>query len=118
MKFYGYFRSSTSYRCRIAFNLKGLDTDFASVHLKDGAHHSEAFAAINPQKLLPALVTDAGEELTQSLAILEWLDETFPEPALLPADPLTRARVRAFAQVIACEIHPLQNLRVLKYLAA
>ena len=117
MKFYGYFRSSSSYRCRIAFNLKGLDYEFASVHLKNGAQKSPEFAALNPQKLLPALITDEGAELTQSLAILEWLDETHPEPALLPSDPLGRARVRAFAQVIACEIHPLQNLRVLKYLA-
>lgn len=117
MKFYGYFRSSSSYRCRIAFNLKGLDVDFSSVHLKHGAQHEADFAAINPQRLLPALVTDEGDTLTQSLAILEWLDETHPEPALLPADPLLRAHVRAFAQVIACEVHPLQNLRVLKYLA-
>jgi maleylacetoacetate isomerase len=117
MKFYGYFRSSSSYRCRIAFNLKGLDYDFESVHLKQGAQKGPDFTAINPQRLLPALVTDDGATLTQSLAILEWLDETHPEPALLPANPLERARVRAFAQVIACEIHPLQNLRVLKYLA-
>lgn len=117
MKFYGYFRSSSSYRCRIAFNLKGVDYDFESVHLKQGAQKSPAFASLNPQKLLPALITDDGDELTQSLAILEWLDETHPNPALLPTDPLERARVRAFAQVIACEIHPLQNLRVLKYLS-
>ena len=117
MKFYGYFRSSSSYRCRIAFNLKGLDYDFESVHLKQGAQKGPEFTAINPQRLLPALITDDGAELTQSLAILEWLDETHPEPALLPTDPVERARVRAFAQVIACEIHPLQNLRVLKYLA-
>ncbi len=117
MKFFGYFRSSSSYRCRIAFNLKGLDYEFAPVHLKQGAQKSPAFTAINPQRLLPAVITDEGAELTQSLAILEWLDETHPEPAFLPADPVRRARVRAFAQVIACEIHPLQNLRVLKYLA-
>lgn len=117
MTFYGYFRSSSSYRCRIAFNLKGLDYDFVSVHLKQGAQKGPDFTAINPQRLLPALITDDGDELTQSLAILEWLDETHPEPALLPSGPLERARVRAFAQVIACEIHPLQNLRVLKYLA-
>ena len=117
MIFYGYFRSSSSYRCRIAFNLKGLEYQFASVHLKHGAQHAPEFAQINPQRLLPALVTDDGATLTQSLAILEWLDETHPEPALLPAEPLTRAQVRAFAQVIACEIHPLQNLRVLKYLS-
>lgn len=117
MKFYGYFRSSSSYRCRIAFNLKGLDVDFSPVHLKQGAQHGAEFAAINPQRLLPALVTDDGETLIQSLAILEWLDETHPEPALIPTDPLLRAHVRAFAQVIACDVHPLQNLRVLKYLS-
>lgn len=118
MKFYGYFRSSSSYRCRIAFNLKGLDYDFECVHLKRGAQKSPEFAALNPQKLLPALVTDAGDTITQSLAIVEWLDETYPNPPLLPADITTRARVRAFAQMIACEIHPLQNLRVLQYLGA
>lgn len=117
MKFYGYFRSSSSYRCRIAFNLKGLDVDFSPVHLKQGAQHGAEFVAINPQRLLPALVTDDGETLIQSLAILEWLDETHLEPALIPTDPLLRAHVRAFAQVIACEVHPLQNLRVLKYLS-
>lgn len=117
MKFYGYYRSSTSYRCRIALNLKGVGYEFESVHLKQGAQKSPEFARINPQKLLPVLITDDGADLTQSLAILEWLDETYPDPALLPTDPLQRARVRAFAQVIACEIHPLQNLRVLGYLA-
>lgn len=116
MKFYGYFRSSSSYRCRIAFNLKGIEYEFAPVHLKNGAQHSEAFKALNPQGLLPALETDDGAVLTQSLAILEWLEETHPEVPILSADPLTRAKERAFAQVIACEIHPLQNLRVLKYL--
>lgn len=117
MKFHGYFRSSSSYRCRIAFNLKGLDYEFASVHLvKDGGQQkTPEFRALNPQGLVPALEVD-GEVLTQSPAILEWLDETYPEPALLPSDPLEKARVRAFTQVIACEIHPLQNLRVLQYL--
>ena len=116
MKYWGYFRSSSSYRCRIAFGLKGVSPEFVPVHLKSGAQKSAEFAAINPQKLLPALETDARETLIQSLAILEWLDETIPEPALLPADPVLRAQVRGFAQVIACEIHPLQNLRVLAYL--
>ena len=116
MDFHGYFRSSSSYRCRIAFNLKGVDYTFKSVHLKHGEQHSEAFKALNPQGLLPALVTDEGDVLIQSLAILEWLEETHPEPAMLSADPVTRAQERGFAQVIACEIHPLQNLRVLKYL--
>lgn len=117
MKFHGYFRSSSSYRCRIAFNLKGLEYDFVPVHLvKDGGHQKTAeFRALNPQGLVPAL--EVGDEvLTQSPAILEWLDETYPEPKLLPDDLLERARVRAFTQVIACEIHPLQNLRVLQYL--
>jgi maleylpyruvate isomerase len=116
MRFLGYFRSSSAYRCRIAFNLKGLDYDFESVHLKHGEQKSPEFAAVNPQKLVPALITDDGEELTQSLAIIEWLDETYPEPSLLPSDAMQRAKVRAFSQVIACEIHPLQNLRVLQYL--
>lgn len=116
MQFLGYFRSSSSYRCRIAFNLKGVEYDFKSVHLKNGDQKSAAFTAINPQRLLPALITDDGQELYQSLAILEWLDETHPDPALLPADPMLRAQVRAFSQIIACEIHPLQNLRVLAYL--
>ncbi len=118
MKFLGYFRSSSAYRCRIAFNLKGIEPEFETVHLKHGEQKSAAFSQINPQKLVPALITDTGLELTQSLAIIEWLDETYPEPALLPKTPDLRAQVRAFAQVIACEIHPLQNLRVLKYLAA
>lgn len=117
MDFYGYFRSSSSYRCRIAFGLKGVDYTFKPIHLKNGAQHSDAYKALNPQGLLPALITDKGERLIQSLAVLEWLDETYPEPPILGRDPLTRARERAFAQVIACEIHPLQNLRVLKYLA-
>ncbi|MBU2981705.1 maleylacetoacetate isomerase [Lentibacter algarum] len=116
MEFYGYFRSSSSYRCRIAFNLKGVEYTFKQVHLKQGEQHSEAFKALNPQGLLPALVTDDGDVLIQSLAILEWLDETQTGMPLLSSDPLTRAQERGFAQVIACEIHPLQNLRVLKYL--
>ncbi|WP_298677153.1 maleylacetoacetate isomerase [uncultured Lentibacter sp.] len=116
MDFYGYFRSSSSYRCRIAFNLKGLDYRFKPVHLKSGAQRDPAFKALNPQGLLPALVTDDGAVLIQSLAILEWLEETHPTPAILSSDPLTRARERGFAQVIACETHPLQNLRVLSYL--
>jgi maleylpyruvate isomerase len=116
MKYWGYFRSSSSYRCRIAFGLKGVAPEFVPVHLRNGAQKSTDFAAVNPQQLLPAMETDAGDVLIQSLAILEWLDETIPHPPLLPADPLARAQVRGFAQVIACEIHPLQNLRVLAYL--
>jgi len=114
---HGYFRSSSSYRCRIAFNLKGISAEFAPVHLvRDGGQQkSEAYRALNPQALVPSLEVD-GHVLTQSPAILEWLEETRPEPPLLPADPLERAAVRAFCAAIACEIHPLQNLRVLKYL--
>jgi len=119
MRFHGYFRSSSSYRCRIAFNLKGLAPDFVPVHLvRDGGQQkTPAFRALNPQGLVPVLEVD-GLVLTQSPAILEWLDETHPEPRLLPGDAATRAAVRAFCAVIACEIHPLQNLRVLQYLEA
>lgn len=117
MRFHGYFRSSSSYRCRIAFNLKRIEPEFVPVHLvKDGGQHrSEAYRELNPQGLVPTLEVD-GAILTQSPAILEWLDETHPEPPLLPRDPIERSLVRAFTQVIACEIHPLQNLRVLQYL--
>ena len=119
MRFHGYFRSSSSYRCRIAFNLKGIEYDFVSVHLvKGGGQQKTAeYRALNPQALVPALEVD-GQVLTQSPAILEWLDETYPEPRLLPPDPMERAAVRAFCNVIACEIHPLQNLRTLQYLEA
>ena len=117
MRFHGYFRSSSSYRCRIAFNLKGLTPEFVPVHLvKDGGQQkSVAYRALNPQGLVPTLEVD-GLVLTQSPAILEWLDETHPEPRLLPRDAAERAAVRAFCAVIACEIHPLQNLRTLQYL--
>ncbi len=116
MRFHGYFRSSSSYRCRIAFNLKNVAYDLQAVDLKAGQQRDAGFGALNPQKMLPALVTDDGAVLTQSLAILEWLDDVHPQPPLLPQDPVARAHVRAFAQAIACEIHPLQNLRVLNYL--
>lgn len=117
MRFHGYFRSSSSYRCRIAFNLKGVSPQFVPVHLvKDGGQQkSEGYRALNPQAVVPTLEVD-GHVLTQSPAILEWLDETHPEPPLLPADPFDRAAVRAFCAAIACEIHPLQNLRVLGFL--
>jgi maleylacetoacetate isomerase len=117
IRFYGYFRSSAAYRCRIAFNLKGVTYDFQSVHLrKDGGQQKSAgYRAVNPQALVPAI--EAGDfRLTQSLAIIEWLDETRPGPKLVPAEPDLRAKARAFAQIIACDIHPLQNLRVLEYL--
>ncbi|MDR5866951.1 maleylacetoacetate isomerase [Halomonas koreensis] len=113
---YGYFRSSAAYRVRIVLNLKGLDYDQAPVNLVRGEQRDDAYRARNPQGLVPSLVTDDGVSLTQSLAICEYLDERHPEPPLLPADPAGRARVRALAQLVACEIHPLDNLRVLKYL--
>ncbi|MFS4437460.1 maleylacetoacetate isomerase [Paracoccaceae bacterium GXU_MW_L88] len=115
MRFYGYFRSSSAYRCRIAFNLKGLEPEFVSVGLREGAHKTPDFLEMNPQGLVPVL--DTGKtKLAQSMAILEWLDETFPDPPLLPAGATACAQVRAFAQIIACEIHPLQNLRVLNFI--
>jgi maleylpyruvate isomerase len=113
MKLHGYFRSSASYRVRIALNLKGLDADHLSHHLRKGEQRDPAFLAINPQGLVPALQDNTGSVLTQSLAIIEWLEETRPQPALLPRDPLRRAKVRAFAQAVACDIHPVQNLKVL-----
>ena len=113
MKLHGYFRSSASYRVRIALNLKGLSAEHLPHHLRKGEQCAPAFLAINPQGLVPALQDDAGAILTQSLAIIEWLDETHPEPPLLPNDPLRRARVRAFAQALACDTHPVQNLKVL-----
>lgn len=113
MILHGFFRSSASWRVRIALNLKGVRVHHATHHLRRGEHRAADYLAINPQGLVPALVTEDGHVLTQSLAIIEWLEETIPQPALLPADPLARARVRAFAYVIACDTHPLQNLKVL-----
>jgi maleylpyruvate isomerase len=113
MKLHGYFRSSASYRVRIALHLKGLTAEHLSRHLRKGEQRDPAFLAINPQGLVPALQDDKGAVLTQSLAIIEWLEETYPEPRLLPKDALQRARVRAFAQVLACDTHPVQNLKVL-----
>ena len=116
MKLYNYFRSSASFRVRIALQLKGLGYDYVPVHLVKGEHRQPGYAAVSPTLLVPTLVTDGGAALGQSMAIIEYLDETHPEPPLLPRDALERARVRALAQLIACEIHPLNNLRVLKYL--
>jgi maleylpyruvate isomerase len=116
MKLHGYFRSSASYRVRIALNLKGLRAEHRAHHLRKGEQRNVAFLAINPQGLVPVLEDDAGAVLTQSLAIIEWLDETHPEPPLLPKDPLQRAKARAFADVLACDTHPLQNLKVLSRL--
>lgn len=116
MKLYNYFRSSASYRVRIALAFKGLEYDYLSVHLAKNEHFAEPFATDSASRLVPGLVLDDGQWITQSMAIIEYLDETYPEPPLLPRDPLARARVRAIAQDIACEIHPLQNMRVLRYL--
>jgi maleylacetoacetate isomerase len=115
MKLHNYFRSSASYRVRIALNLKGLDYDYVSVHIARGDHKKPPYAALSADTLVPLLETE-NERLSQSMAIIEYLDETHPEPPLLPADALGRAKVRALAQSIACDIHPLNNLRVLKYL--
>jgi maleylacetoacetate isomerase len=117
MKLYNYFRSSASFRVRIALELKGLGYEYLSVHLAKGEHKQQQYAAVSASQLVPTLVLDDGQLLSQSMAIIEYLDETHPNPPLLlPRDPLGRARVRALAQLIACEIHPLNNLRVLKYL--
>ena len=115
MQLYNYFRSSASYRVRIALALKGLDYDYLPVHLVRKEHLAESYAAVSASRLVP-LLKDGDAWLTQSLAIIEYLDEAHPLPPLLPADPLGRARVRALAQDIACEIHPLNNLRVLRFL--
>ena len=117
MILHGYWRSGTSYRTRIALNLKGLTYDQAGVDLRTGDQHSDAFLALNPQGLVPALEVD-GQVLTQSPAILEWLEERFPEPPLLPTGLGERAQVRAMAALVACDIHPLNNLRVLKAVKA
>jgi maleylacetoacetate isomerase len=118
VKLYSYFRSSAAYRVRIALNLKGLAYDTVPVHLvKDGGHNKRPeFRAVNPQMRVPALVAPNGTVLIQSLAIIDYLDETHPQPPLLPADPIARAQVRALAQIVACDIHPLNNVGPLRYL--
>jgi len=116
MKLYNYFRSSASFRVRIALEVKGLAYDYLPVHLVKGEQLAPAYAQRQGDALVPALETADGHLLAQSMAIIEYLDETCPEPPLLPRDALARARVRALAQMVACEIHPLNNLRVLKYL--
>lgn len=116
MILHGYFRSTASWRVRIALGLKGKEAVQVSHHLRKGEHQLPGFLTLNPQGLLPALETDDGQVLTQSLAIIEYLDELFPEPALLPTDPVQKAKVRAVAQIVACDIHPVQNLKVLQRL--
>ncbi|MDN0075661.1 maleylacetoacetate isomerase [Crenobacter sp. SG2303] len=115
MKLYNFFRSGTSHRLRIALNLKGLDYEYVAVDLRTEEHLGNAFKAINPQGLVPALVADE-QVLIQSPAIIEWLEERYPEPALLPADADGRARVRALAALVGCDIHPVNNRRILEYL--
>jgi maleylacetoacetate isomerase len=118
VKLYSYFRSSAAYRVRIALNLKGISYETASIHLvkEGGLNRRPEYQAINPQMRVPALALDDGEVLVQSLAIIDYLDETYPEPPFLPASPVERARVRSVAQVIACDIHPLNNTSPLRYL--
>ena len=115
MELYNYFRSSASYRVRIALALKGLEYDYKAVHLRKSEQLQESYATVSASRLVP-LLRDGEHVLTQSMAIIEYLDETHPQPPLLPGTPVERARVRALAQDIACEIHPLNNLRVLRYL--
>lgn len=116
MKLYTFFRGSSPFRVRIALNLKGLAYESAFVHLAKGEQRKPEYTAVNPQSLVPALVLDDGHVLTQSLAIMEYLDETHPQPPLLPPDPNGRARVRALSLLVACEIHPLNNARTLSHL--
>ncbi len=117
MKLYGFFRSSASYRVRIALGLKGLKYDSISIPMRDNSHRSEAYRKVNPQMRLPSLELDDGTRLIQSLAIIEYLDAKYPEPRLIPADPLLRARVLAVAQIIGSDIHPLNNTGVRKILS-
>jgi maleylpyruvate isomerase len=118
VKLYTYFRSSAAYRVRIALNLKGLSSEMISIHLQKqgGLNKKPEYRAVNPQMRVPALQLDSGDVLIQSLAIIEYLDEVHPKPPLLPRDPVERAKVRALAQMIACDIHPLNNTSPLRYL--
>ena len=115
MKLYNFWRSGTSHRTRIALHLKGLTTEYVAVHLAREEHLQDAFKAVNPQQLVPALDTGS-EVLIQSPAIIEWLEEKYPTPALLPRDPQRRAQVRALAAIVGCDIHPVNNRRILEYL--
>ncbi|NMG28161.1 maleylacetoacetate isomerase [Aromatoleum evansii] len=119
MKLYNFFRSGTSHRLRIALNLKGIDYEYVPVDLRTEEHLGAAFKAVNPQALVPALTLEATEgdlTLIQSPAIIEWLEERYPTPALLPANAEERARVRALAAIVGCDIHPINNRRILEYL--
>ena len=116
MRLYGYFRSSAAFRVRIALGLKGLEAENVFIHLRRNEQRAPDFLEVNPQGLVPALEED-GQVIIQSLAICEYLDETHPEPPILPGHPADRARVRALAEIVACDVHPLNNLRVLRYLA-
>ena len=118
MRLHNFFRSSTSTRLRAALNLKGLDYEYVAYALRKGENRTAAYLGLNPAGLVPALELDDGTVLTQSLATIEWLDETYPNPPLLPTDAAGRARVRSLAYMIACEIHPINNLRVLNRLGA
>ena len=118
MKLHGYFRSSAAWRVRIALGLKGLKAEDVFHHLRKGEQTEPAYLALNPQGLLPAFETDDGQVLTQSLAIIEYLDEVYPEPSLLPGDALNRAKIRAAALVVAADIHPIQNLKILNRVRA
>ncbi len=115
---HNYFRSSTSFRVRATLNIKGLDYEYVSYHLRKGEQRSERYLDLNPQGLVPALEISDSTVLSQSIAIIEYLNEVYPEPPLLPAEPLARARVRSLAMMVACDIHPINNLRILKYLSS
>ena len=116
MKLYSFFRSGTSHRLRIALQLKGLTPDYVPVDLRVDEQAEAPFKAINPQGLVPALEIDNGQVLIQSPAIIEWLEERYPTPALLPADPLARTQVRALAAIVGCDVHPINNRRILQTL--
>lgn len=117
LSLHNYFRSSTSVRVRIALNLKGLDYDYVPYALLPDEHKSETYLKLNPQGLVPALEVGDAAVLTQSMAIIEYLEDAYPEPAIMPPDALGKARVRSLAQIVGCDIHPVNNLRILRYIA-